>query len=61
MIAYLIIVGIMVAFVTGVAEANRVINAIHAIENSIHLKIAYADQALHERLSALEEAVKGKL
>ena len=57
----LILGGFVVAFCAGVGEATRVINAIHTVENSVHLKIAAADAALHERLTALEEAIKGKL
>ena len=53
----LVLVVIVVAFCAGVAEANRVIAAIHLAANDIHARV----RDVHDRIAGLEERVKEKL
>lgn len=56
-----ILAGFAIAFCAGVAEAQRVINAIEGAIKQVHDRLTSADKVLHERLTALEEAIKAKL
>jgi hypothetical protein len=59
--ALLVVIAIALAFVAGVAEANRVLKALHIAEGAIHLTITNAETAIHERIAELEKALKEKL
>ena len=48
---------VAIAFALGVIFSGRIIAAVHGAETSLHDRL----RAMTERLTALEEAIKGKL